>query len=88
MGQAKRKGTLEQRQHRATQRQWLEDIKRSHLIIQQAKRLEKRYRFLEEIKRGHEKVINIIECPRQQPSPRRSISMSKIKNFKPNNHRR
>ena len=30
MGQAKQRGTLEQRQHRAAQRQWLEDIKRSH----------------------------------------------------------
>ena len=81
MGQAKRKGTLEQRQHRATQRQWLEDIKRSHQNVERI-------------------VVPVSETGSNTPfewwkvkelgrmPPMQSSSMSKIKNFKPNKHRR
>ena len=76
MGQAKRKGTLEQRQHRATQRQWLEDIKNSDLNQSNRKIVSVSERF------------DWLEIPKIHTPPMRSSSMSKIKNFKPNNHRR
>ena len=81
MGQAKRKGTLEQRQHRATQRQWLEDIKRRHQNLE---------RITVPASETHSNTpfewwkVKELGCM----PPMRSSSMSKIKNFKPNKHRR
>jgi hypothetical protein len=76
MGQAKQRGTLEQRQHRAAQRQWLEDIKRSHL--------KKSTRKIESVSER----FDWLEIPKRHTPPMQSSVMYKVKNFKSTNHRR
>ncbi len=76
MGQAKQRGTLEQRQHRAAQRQWLEDIKHSHenveRIVVPASETNSNTPF---------EWFKVKELGRMPPM--RSSAMYKIKNFKP-----
>jgi hypothetical protein len=72
---------LEQRQHRAAQRQWLEDIKRSHENVE---------RIVVPASETHSNTpfewFKMKELGRMPPM--RSSAMYKIKNFKPTNHRR
>ena len=63
MGQAKQRGTLEQRQHRAAQRQWLEDIKRSHLkkSTRKIESVSERFDWLE-IPKRHTPQCRAVSC--------------------------
>jgi len=74
MGEAKRRGTFVQRQHRATQRQWLKDIKHSHDKQQ--------HTMMPVLSTTATAPLRVkIQKIRHTP-PMRSSSMSKIKNFK------